>query len=220
MKAIVIPLFLMTGCFVANGQPTLTGPTCVVPGTTYQYLINGQWDSASTMQVCATGASFVPLNASCTKNGAPLASVLLVWQPGITSAKLTLTSTKGNASLAISITTPLKAGVIVTENRLQAIAFGGVPTVIQCSVDSGGSCSPVYAHQWQQSLDQTSWTNVQGATGPNLVVGPTQQRTIFFRRKTVETQSGTEAYSNVAAVQVGPPPPGTPSFSMAGANPK
>jgi hypothetical protein len=220
MKAILIPLFLMAGCFAVNGQPTLTGPTCVVPGTTYQYLINGQWDSGSTMQVCATGASIVPLNASCTKKGAPVASVLLVWQSEIGSTTLTLTSSKGNASLAVTITTPLKAGTIVTGNRLQSISFGGVPTVIQCGVDSGGSCNPVYTHQWQQSLDQTGWTDVQAATGVNLAVGPAQQQTIFFRRKTVDTQSGTEAYSNVATVQVGPPPAGTTSFSMAGANPK
>jgi hypothetical protein len=221
MKAIfVILLFLMAGSLVADGQPTLTGPTCVVPGTTYQYLINGKWDSGSTMQICATGALFVPLNGSCTKNGAPLASVLLVWQPGITSATLALTSSKGNASLAVSITTPLKAGAIMSTNQLQSIAFRGIPTVIQCGVDSGGSCNPVYTHQWQQSLDQTSWTNVQAATGPNLIIGPAQEQTIFFRRQTVETQSGTVAYSNVATVQVGAPPPGTLSFSMAGANPK
>jgi hypothetical protein len=172
------------------------------------------------MHVCAPGASFVPLNGSCTNNGAPVASVQLVWQSGITSATLALTSSKGNASLAVSVTTPLQAGAIVAVNRLQSIAFRAIPTIIQCGVDSGGACSPVYTHQWQQSLDQISWTNIQSATGQNLVIGPSQEQTIFFRRQTVETQSGTVAYSNIATVQVGAPPPGTLIFSMAGANPK
>jgi hypothetical protein len=208
------------GVAQAVAQPAITGPTCVIPGTTYQYLISGQWDVGSTMQVCTKGAVILSTNGACTVNGSPIAAVQLNWNTGINSGSLSLSSTNGNASLAISITTPLKAGSIVTTSKLQSIAFRALPGTIHCNPDTGGFCKPVYTHQWQQSLDNIHWVDVGQAVATDLLVSPVQEQTIFFRRKTVETQSRTIAYSDVAAVIVGAPPPGTSAFSSAGANPK
>jgi hypothetical protein len=201
-------------------QPAITGPTCVIPGTTYQYLISGEWDSGSTMEVCTKGAVILSTNGSCTSNGTPVAAVELIWNAGINSGSLSLSSTKGNASLAVSLTTPLKAGSIIATSKLQSIGFRAIPDIIHCNPDTGGSCKPVYTHQWQQSLDNIHWVDVGSAANVDLVISPAQEQTIFFRRKTVETQSGTIAYSDVAAVMVGAPPAGTLTFSSAGANPK
>jgi hypothetical protein len=200
--------------FLGSGQVTLSGPTCVVPGTMYQYLISGPWDSASKMQVCTQGAVIAQLNGSCTANGSPQSAVLVSWNTGITTGSLTLSSSSGNSSLAVSITAPLRGGVVTAVSRLQAIGFLAAPTIIHCSADSGGSCKPVYTHQWQESTDNINWSDLPQATGPDLIAPPVLRQTHFFRRKTVETGSGSIAYSDAASVQVGPPPPGTMAADM------
>lgn len=208
-------VLLLCGCVINSAaQPVMTGATCVVPGTTYQYLINGNWDSASTMEVCTTGGLIAPLHGPCSGNGAPQSSVLIIWNAGVTTGSLQLTSSKGNASLTVNMTTPLQAGAIANLSKQQSVGFNGVPTVIHCGADSGGSCRPVYAHQWQQSRDNVHWTDVSQATGSDLTVIPAQKQTVFFRRKTVEMGSGSVAYSDAAAVMVGPPPPGTTAAAM------
>jgi hypothetical protein len=210
-----LAILLLSGIvFRAIGQPTMTGATCVVPGTTYQYLINGNWDSASTMEVCVTGGVVAQLNGPCTGNTPPFSSVLVMWNAGVTTGSLQLSSGKGNASLSVSVTTPLKAGKIQVVSKTQSVAFKGVPTVIHCSPDSGGSCKALYTHQWQQSPDNVHWTDIGLATGGDLTVIPAQKQTAFFRRKTVETGSGSIDYSDSAMVVVGPPPPGTSAANM------
>jgi hypothetical protein len=216
MKNTTILMILSLCCCAMRGaaQPVMTGATCVVPGTTYQYLISGNWDSASTMEVCTTGGVVALLNGPCTGNSSPVASLLIVWNAGVGSGSLQLTSSKGNTSFSVTITRPLRAGTITTVSKLQSVGFNGVPTVIHCSPDTGGSCSPVYAHQWQQSRDNVHWTDINLANGNDLTVLPAQKQTIFFRRKTVETGSGSIDYSDAAAVMVGPPPPGTSAANM------
>jgi hypothetical protein len=193
----------------AKSQPTVTGPTCVVPGTLYQYLISGPWDSASTMQVCLQGGTLVTQSGACTANGAPLSSLLVTWNPGVSQGSINLSSTAGNFSLALSVTTPLQAGAIITTNKAQAVGYNTAASAIRCGADIGGSCHPNYTHQWQQSLDAVNWMDITGATGQDLPAIPVLRQTRFFRRKTLETGSGSIAYSDIATVQIGAPPPGT-----------
>src|SRR5579863_5527352 len=150
-------LSLLLVCFVsfadhALSQVTITGPTCVNPGITYQYLINNQWDSGATMQICLQGAVTADLGQSCTQNGAPLRYVLVVWNAGLSGGSLNLTSTAGNTTLAVTLTTPLKAGTI-SVSKMQSVGYDSLPVAIHCNPDTGGSCKPVYQHQWQQSYD-------------------------------------------------------------------
>ena len=198
----------------ANAQPILSGPTCVLPGTTYQYLIQGTWDSSSTMQICVNGGTIVPLNASCSGNGSPVSAILVIWSTGDSAPSINVTSSKGNPSLIVTPTTPLQAGTILDSSKTQSIGFDSAAPTIYCGPDSGGSCNPVYVHQWQQSQDQVNWTDITNATGQNLMLVPAQHQTIFFRRKTTETVSGSIAYSGAAAVMVGAPPPGTSAAAM------
>lgn len=218
MKKLLTPLLMLLTAFAVSGQPTVTGPTCVVPATMYEYLITGSWDSGATMQVCVNGAVLAQTSGTCTANGSPLSYVLLQWNPGITAGAVNISSSPGSASLSVTVTTSLKPGSIETSSQLQNIGFRAVPAIIHCNPDTGGSCKPVYTHQWQQSLDNTHWTDVSQATGGDLTIGPAQEQAIFFRRKTIETSSGTVGYSNLAVVQVGPPPPGTMSLATNGAN--
>lgn len=205
---------LLTASFSVRAQIAITGTTCVVPGTTYQYLIKGNWDAKASMQICAIGGVLALANSPCTGKGAPVSSVLVIWSEAATTDTLSLVSSAGNLSVAVTATIPLRAGSIVAGSKAQTVAFNCAPASIACGADSGGTCKPVYVHQWQQSRDDVHWQDIAQATGINLAVIPTQHQTIFFRRMTTETSSGSIAYSDVATVFVGSPPPGTSAADM------
>ncbi|HXD78698.1 MAG TPA: hypothetical protein VN616_12860 [Puia sp.] len=195
-----------------SAQVTVTGPTCVIPGTVYQYLIAGPWDSTSTLQVCLIGGQTADSSQTCTSSGQPRASVLVTWNaPG--SGVIQITSTKGNTSLTINVTDTLNPGKIDSASKSQSIVFNGVPATITGSAATGGSCSPAYRYQWQQSIDMLGWQDVDSATGQNLTLTQPLQMTIFVRRKVTETTSGTVQYSDAAVIDVGAPPPGTTRIS-------
>jgi hypothetical protein len=172
------------------------------------------------MQVCLQGGVIAQLNGPCTGNGEPQSAVLVIWNAGITSGNLNLTSTSGNGSLTVTVTTPLQAGSIATGSAIQTITYNTAPAAVQCGLDAGGSCNGVYTHQWQQSTDNVHWTDIAQATGSNLTTPPALRLSSWLRRKTVETSSGTVAYSNTAMVLVGPPPPGTSALTLTGNNPE
>ena len=185
-------------------QVTITGPTCVIPGVIYQYKIQGKWIATSNMQACISNGSIADSNSvnSCTpQSGAPLATVLVTWNRG-SSGSLQLKSTVGSTSLSVNITSVLFPGNIDTTISRQTIGTKAIPSLIKCSVATGGSCNPVYDYQWQQSIDMVNWSDIKGATGQNLNFTSLIPQSSFFRRKTTETVSGTIAYSNSAMVDV------------------
>lgn len=202
---LLIFLFLAGASDTSQAQVTITGPTCVVPGTCYHYWIKGGWQARSTMQACVTGGRIADTSATphtCTAAaGAPLGAILVIWDSS--NASIAVTSAAGNATLAISVTTPLMAGSIDSGSKQQMIGYDSIPATIICSVDSGGNCSPAYTDQWQQSADQVSWQDIPGSTGKNLRVTTALTQTVFYRRKVTETGSGTIAYSDTASVFVG-----------------
>ncbi len=202
--------FLLFIHLTAISQPTITGPTCVMPGAVYQYTIKGSWKTSSTMQVCITGGNFRSKDTSlknCTpQGGAPLSSLLIAWNnPG--TGSLSLSSAIGNSTLSVTIVSTLQGGTMDSSSKKQVIGYDSIPSMIICSADIGGSCSPVYIDQWQQSLDMVSWKDIQGATSLNLSVSAPLTQATFFRRKVTEKTSGTIGYSDIAFVDVGPSPP-------------
>src|SRR5579862_2782522 len=200
-----ISLVIILNSLSVIGQVSISGPTCVIPGVIYQYTISGSWDPNSTMQLCVSGGIIADSTdtTTCTPaGGAPLSAVTVIWS-GNSNGLLTLTSSIGNTSLNINLTQALAPGVL-DSTGYQAIAYDTIPETINCSPDSGGFCSPSYADQWQQSLDQVTWTDIAGATSQNLNFTSPLPQTTFFRRKVVESGSGSIAYSNPAAVFVYP----------------
>lgn len=205
LKYLCLPCLTMLSALCAVSQVTISGPTCVVAGTVYQYTISGNWDSLSTMQVCISSGTIAGLSpsGSCTVTGAPLAAVLILWNDTASNTgSISLTSSIGNATLSIQFAEPLIPGSIDSASRLQIVAADSIPAAINCSVDTGGSCNPAYSYQWQQSPDMGSWTDMAGAIAQNLSFGSALAQTTFFRRKVTETVSGTIGYSNVAVVTI------------------
>jgi hypothetical protein len=189
-----------------NGQVTVSGPTCVIPGTIYQYVITGPWDSASTMQVCLTGGQLADSTGTCTPTGRPLSFVLVTWNAG-SSGSLQVQSSKGNSTITTTVTNTLTGGTILVASKSQRIAYLAIPALVSCSPSTGGACSSQYNYQWQQSSDQVEWLDIPAATAQNLVLTQTVKQTLFVRRKVTEANSNTIAFSDIALVDVGAPAP-------------
>jgi hypothetical protein len=185
-------------------QVSISGPQCVVPGTIYQYTITGSWDSVSVMNACVSGGMIgEPADSlTCTPQGPPVARVLISWTV-IGNGTLTVTSSLGNASLSVSVIVPLVPGTIDSLSRTQMLAPGDTPMAITCSLASGGSCTPAYNYQWQQSSDRVTWVNMDGAAGSSLTIGSTLAQSTYYRRRVTETSSGTISYSDIASIFVG-----------------
>ncbi len=206
MKVKYQTLQLMMLVFIsmpAYSQITISGPACAVSGTQYQYIISGQWDSTTTMQVCVTSGSIQNSTGDslCTSQGSPVNSILVQWDDSnADTGTVVVTSSAGNATYYVTFTQPLLPGLIDSASRVQLIQPGTVPAAINCLPDSGGSCSPAYAYQWQQSYDQVIWQDITGATGSSLGFDSSVSSDMYYRRKVTETVSGTIGYSDVASV--------------------
>ncbi len=199
-KLLLILLLVFTG-FLGKSQVNISGPTCVNPSTQYQYTISGNWSQGTNMSWCISGGTIVGYG-TC-RSGTPLPSVQVTWNTGISSGTVTLNSSIGNKTLSVSIAATLSGGTIST-NKTQTINYNHVPAGINCSAASGGTCSPSYSYQWQQSTDNVNFTAISGATALNLSFSSSLLQTMYYRRLVTETVSGSTAYSDVATVFVNP----------------
>jgi hypothetical protein len=204
---------ILTLCYLrASSQVTITGPGCVVPGTIYQYLISGKWDSASTMQICLTGGTISGKAVTCTANSKPVAFVRIEWDSG-TGGSIQVTSTSGNSNLPVTIAAPLTGGLIVDSAKTKSIAYNSMPDIIHCTPSTGGSCTSHYTYQWQESSDIVTWSDISGANSQDLVLSYACKQATYFRRRVTETSSSSVAYSDYEIVFVAAPPPPSAAHS-------
>jgi hypothetical protein len=196
---------------VCMSQPSVAGASCVMPGIIYQYNISGKWDSTSKMQICFSDGVIEGTSDSCTANTRPLSFIQVIWKAG-TSGSIQVLSSSGATTFSVSISTPLNGGSINSQVKSQEIAYDTVPAIINCTPSTGGSCSPQYLYQWQQSFDMVTWTDILGASAQNLGGLLFLKETTFFRRKVTETSSGSIAYSDIALADVHAPPPSVVGF--------
>lgn len=203
--------FVLLLCLKSFSQIVISGSTCVVPGTIYQYVVSGN-DSTSSVQVCIAGGKFADSSNgnTCTSFTRSLRKLIVVWDDSNADhGSLSLNSTVGNASIAVRFTSKLVAGSIDSTAKVQLINWKTVPAPIRCSMDSGGSCSASYNHQWQWSPDVVNWIDIPAATGENLTIDSALTQSKFYRRKVTELNSGSVAYSDPASVLVITPPDST-----------
>jgi RHS repeat-associated protein len=198
---------LLLGVFIGTryygiSQISITGPTCVVAGQSYQYTISGNWHASpppptSMTWTIATGsASFTG-----SSSGTPLPNVYITWTTS-GSISLSTTNPSGNASLNVTVTTALSAGTI--SNTTQNINYGNIPGMITCPAATGGYCSPTYNYQWQKSTDNVNFTNISGETGQDILFNTGITQTTYYRRMVTETHGPTTGYSNTVTVLVYP----------------
>ena len=188
-------------CFNLAAQTTISGPVCVIPGITFQYIINGKWTSASTMQICIKNGKLEASGNTCYK-GNPVSFVRVIWDNSGTNGAVSLTSSDGNATQNIKITRPLRAGIVDASSVKQVIDYNKTPDKISCSPALWGSCNPVFSYQWQQSTDRVKWVDIGGENNKSFKMSNPLTQTTFFRRKVTETTSTTIGFSEVAEVNV------------------
>lgn len=197
-RSMVIVL-LLSGTLASpvQAQFSISGPTCVTAGVQYTYQIGGPWTSATNMNWFQTTGSIVG-NGS----GTPQPTVTVVFSSS-GYVKVNTTNPSGTATLNVSVMTALAGGTV--SNPTQTINYNKVPAPINCPAATGGSCStPNYTYQWQSSPNNSTYTNITGATGLTLTFSSPLTATTYYQRQVTETTSGSTAYSTVAQVTVYP----------------
>jgi hypothetical protein len=183
-----------------TAQVTVSGPQCIIPGITYQYIINGNWNAFSTIKVCLRGGKLAS-GERCTSDNERPTSVFVIWND-TSFRKLDVTSSLGNTSLVTQATTNLKGGGINEGDRVKLYDSTITSYTFHCGVAKGGSCVPSYSYQWQRSDDGLNWTNISNATGKDLQFLERIIVNTFFRRVTTETNSNTVVYSDTGILAV------------------
>jgi hypothetical protein len=195
IKVIYLTALVATTPSYGVAQPGIEGASCIMPGTTYQYLITGQWDSSSNVHLCIQGGK-LKSGDSCISPRISPSMLLVIWNDSVMDRKITVTSDLGNASLAITGTTELNGGAVDDSDKIKIFDADQLNYIFHCGVATGGSCDPHYTYQWQRSTNQLNWTNIQGATTKDLQYSGTISISTFFRRVTIETHSNIVGYSD------------------------
>jgi hypothetical protein len=183
-----------------KAQVSVSGPLCVIPGITYQYIITGNWNSSSTMKVCIKGG-LLSTGDTCTPGSTIASSVFVVWSNN-GPHKLKVTSSSGNMNVTVQRTRELKGGLIHNSDRAQLFNSTVSNYTFRCEAANGGSCNPNYSYQWQRSEDGLNWTNITGANGKDLQFSGNILVNTLFRRVTTETNSNSLAYSDIGTLVI------------------
>ncbi|MDR3714031.1 MAG: hypothetical protein P4L51_14520 [Puia sp.] len=202
--------FLLAGHFYspfAGAQVTVSGPGCVLPGLGYQYSIQAGWSGNATLQVCVTGGILADSSTHC-RNGSPVSFVRIIWDSSASAGSISITSSAGNSTQQVTIAQPLQAGALDPQDTLQYLTNASLPIALHCAAATGGSCSPSYVYQWQQSEDAMNWTDTAGVTGQDFLFSATLPISKYYRLKVTESISGSIDYSVIAAILVIPPSTG------------
>jgi len=204
MKLIILFLVSLLGWKFAQGQVAIAGPACVLPGVQYQYLISTTDTVGSGIHISLTNGAFTQ-TGNTSLNDSLVSYVLVTWNSGASSASISFSSPSGSTNNTINITSLLQPGGIDTSYLQQTINYNAAITSFNCSAANGGSCSPSYSYQWQQSTDNLVWNDITGATNQNFDASISITQTTYLRRKVTETASGSVAYTATATVYVNPP---------------
>lgn len=196
------PFFLLVLLLAATGtslmgQVSISGPSCVIPGLTYQYIVSGTTNV--TTQLCVSGGRFIA-GDSCV-SGSNLSTVFLVWSDSGTH-RLELTSPAGNARLAATVTTELNGGQMQESDRERLFDSTMTSYTFHCVAASGGGCQASYAYQWQRSENNLNWIDIPGATELNYTYTGRLLVNTYFRRVTIELNSQTIGYSDNGLLSV------------------
>ncbi|HRF18324.1 MAG TPA: DUF6443 domain-containing protein, partial [Chitinophagaceae bacterium] len=101
----------------------------------------------------------------------------------------------------VTILPDLQAGVINSTIRYYTI--GQSNESIKPEPATGGNCLQNYSYQWQYSYNNTTFTNITGATNDSLIIDNSLDQNIYFRRR---VQCGEQvAFTNSVQVMLTEP---------------
>jgi hypothetical protein len=187
---------IITGFLARSQSFTITGPQCVRIGVEYQYIISS--DSIDRVQVCLLGGVFAYTKLNCIEDTV-LTEVRVTWTDS-SSGQLTLRSGGRSYSKVVSIAKELDAGSISKEMAVRSVKEGSIAEDIIYTTAKGGGCNPKYIYQWQQSEDNMHWTDVSGTDKQKFTFSSALTRSLYFRRKVTDVNSGNTSYTEPVAV--------------------
>lgn len=179
-------------------QLEISGPVCVHPGIVYDYRLLNNANTADLINVCVRNGKIQDNPSDCisVKQGG---SLKIIWAVG-KAGSISLKNDAGKPALIVNISNQLDPGTIPDSLSKQIRKALSRKSKIICHPASGGGCSPIYTYQWEYSLDAFMWVSLRGATDKDLPEQFIMDKPIFYRRKVVEGESGTIAYSNISTV--------------------
>ncbi len=170
-----------------NPPAPLTSTAPATGGTgTFAYQWESSVDNATWAPIAgATGAAYTP----------GVLSVTTYFRRQVSSGACA--SAPSNV-VTITVTPALTAGTIAAD---QAVCAGSpVAPLTNTAAPTGGTGT--FAYQWESSVNNTTWTAIAGATGPEYAPGPLTVTT-YFRRQ-VSSGPCTGLPSNVVTITVTP----------------
>ena len=197
-KAILVMLLVALTCSAHAGEPKHPKPgceTCNLNGPTTGFV--GQ----AGMFVLTTGttAGWTVTNGATIIRSTSTTVTVQFNNTGITNVE-TAGATCGGASINVSVTVqPLTAPSISESSG--TINYGATPGVISSSGASGGSCGTSYSYAWYSSPNNSTYTQISGASGLTYQPGALTQTTYY---KQVVTCNGSTATSNIVTITVYP----------------
>ncbi|WP_419699436.1 DUF6443 domain-containing protein [Mucilaginibacter sp. NFX135] len=204
-RVAVLLFFIFSFCQHAVAQMSIFGTNCVTPGQTYTYSVSSSYVSANSQTYWELSGGVIAGTGSSIETRPGISSISVIWNDGggVKTINLHIYGSNLSGSLTIGTIVPLSPGSL-TGNVSQTVAYKSIPATITCSTASGGGCPPVIEnYQWQQSTDQSVWTDIPGVTGQDLTFYSPIFATTYFRRK-VTSNSYQVGYSNVAVVNAVP----------------
>lgn len=166
-------------------QMTLSG---VSGGTeTYTY----QWQSSAS----SSFTSPTNISGATSTTYTPPALTATTWYRVVVTSGI---SSANSAVASVTVYPQIVPGTITPAS--QSIYYGTAPASMSMSSPSGGSGT--YTYQWQSSPNNSSWSNISGATTTSYTA-PALTTTTWYRN--LVTSNGASAGSAGVEVQVGPP---------------
>ncbi|RZK49098.1 MAG: hypothetical protein EOO59_16535, partial [Hymenobacter sp.] len=148
------------------------------------------------------GYSYTWYNGGTIANGAGNIlndSILVATASGTYTVKVASTGCATTSpAFTLTLLPALTAGTIGADQRICA---GTTPAPLTSTAGAGGGTG-TYTYQWQSSPNNTTWTDISGATVATYAPGPLAA-TAYFRRRAYSSPCG-DALSGVVTITVQP----------------
>src|SRR5690349_8162879 len=114
-RKFMLTLFAFSALLLVRGQGnnTVNGPQCVLPGLVYQYNVNAITKENEKVKVCIENGSFLLGNDACMET-VSLPFLRVQWQEGKTLGKIIISSQAGKTEFTVNICAPFNPGYIST----------------------------------------------------------------------------------------------------------
>ncbi|SFO78012.1 VCBS repeat-containing protein, partial [Chitinophaga sp. YR627] len=174
---------------VAGPAQTLCAATSTTLAANTPTVGTGAWS-----QVSGPGTAVITNTSSPTSTVTGLVTGTYVFRWTISNGSCT----PSTSDVSITVQAAL-ANNTITAPATTTFCGSGDPAVITGSTPTGGSGT--YTYQWQQSTDNSTYTNISGATSASYDP-PVQSTTTYFRRLITSGACTTASASNVVTITI------------------